>query len=570
MLKNAETQFYATIEQTSSNINTEFENMAVMVSALIHDKTLMEESLEYCTADATVQNRYKASYELDKVLEKIFLTTNLKGSIYLVFNNTGKSVYVNRNYQTLSMNNTEVAALVESIPDTTDKVRCINRLYWERNISETRPVAIMVARPPVNRGYITGIYCIAVAFSSSSLYNFMYSSLARTGELQGELKYMVSSDGRILVSSDSVAEGKLWQLEKRRLGKQYLFIEQPVKTAGWTICSVIPVKAITGRVEIVTKAMTMFLALIILFFIIYNIYFFHAELKPLKNVIDSMGKVAQGNFSVCLPQYKFRELSSLSDSFNSMTEQLDVLTEQIKEEQQERLKTEIKALRFQLNPHFVCNTLNTIRMMAMMSKNEAITKMATSFMAIMEDNLRDDNMFNSLEHELKNLENYVYLMQVRYGKKFDYFCSISENLMNSAVPSMILQPLVENAIIHGIRGISRNGTITVSASLVKTDDFSREIKSTDMVLKIEVADNGCGMAQEKLDHIFEAEQDSRRGLNHVGIRAVYNRIRLLFGSPYTMQISSFPDEGTVVTIYIPASVFREDDEGHRYDTNSDR
>lgn len=564
MLKNAENQIYATVEQSASNINAEYENMAVMASALVHDTTLMSESITYSNAPS-VQDRYKASNEIDKILEKIFLTTNLKGSIYLVFNDPQNTVYVNRNFQTLSMDNGEVAGIAEAVPGTVDKVHAVDEIYSEQNITKTRPVAIFVVKPPVDRGYITGIKTVAVAFASSSLYDFLFTFDESN---RGELKYIVDDVGKILASSDSGREKNSWDTEKELLGRKYLVIEQSITLSDWKICSAIPVKSITGRVEFIFRTMLVILLLVISLFIIYNIHFFQAELKPLQKMITSMNRVAQGDFTVRLSQDKVKEFTALADSFNSMTKQLDELTKQIKDEQRERLRSEIKALRFQLNPHFVCNTLNTIRLMSLMSKNESITKMTTAFMAIMDDNLRDDNSFNSLEHELKNLDNYMYLMQVRYGKVFDYYCTVPDELKKYSVPSMILQPIVENSIIHGIRGISHNGIITVSAKLVKISEVNPVNTGSEDVLQLEVSDNGCGMSDDMLEHIFEKEQNSRRGLNHIGIKAVYNRIKLLFGSLYTMRISSYPGEGTVVTIFIPAEIFSETDEGYRYDTNS--
>ncbi|MFA6857248.1 MAG: histidine kinase [Treponema sp.] len=566
MLKNAENQIYATVEQSAVNINAEYENMAVMASALVHDTALMSDSIVYSNAIA-VQERYKASNEIDKILEKIFLTTNLKGSIYLVLNDSHNTVYVNRNFQTLSIDNREVAGILENVPGTVDKVRAVDEIYCEQNITKTRPVVIFVVKPPVDRGYVTGIKTVAVAFASSSLYDFLFTTMVDESNQAG-LKYIVDDAGKILASSDTSKENGSWNNEKELLGKRYLIIEQNITMSGWEICSAIPVKSITGRVEFIFRTMLVILLLVISLFIIYNIHFFQTELRPLQKVITSMNRVAQGDFTVRLFQDKVKEFTVLADSFNSMTIQLDELTRQIKDEQRERLRSEIKALRFQLNPHFVCNTLNTIRLMSLMSKNESITKMTTAFMAIMDDNLRDDNSFNSLEHELKNLDNYIYLMQVRYGKVFDYYCTVSDELKKYSVPSMILQPIVENSIIHGIRGIPHNGIITVSAKIVKISDVSPVNSGADDVLLIEVSDNGCGIDSDMLEHLFEKEQNSQRGLNHIGIKAVYNRIKLLFGSLYTMRVSSYPGEGTVVSIFIPAEIFSDPDEGCRYDTNS--
>ncbi len=178
----------------------------------------------------------------------------------------------------------------------------------------------------------------------------------------------------------------------------------------------------------------------------------------------------------------------------------------------------------------------------MISKNDAIRKMTSALMIITEDNLGRDDMVYSLDREMHNIDSYVYIMKVRYGDSFDFFRDIDSSLLSLRVPSMILQPLVENAILHGIHGLQRPGTITVAGCRQEN------------VLRLEVRDNGFGMTTERLEQVFDPGCTADRGFNRIGLYNVRRRILLLYGPHYDVTVSSYPSEGTVVTVTLPVCV----------------
>ncbi len=194
--------------------------------------------------------------------------------------------------------------------------------------------------------------------------------------------------------------------------------------------------------------------------------------------------------------------------------------------------------------------------MAMISKNDAIQRMTSALMTITEDNLGRDDTVHSLEHEMRNIDSYVYIMKVRYGDSFGFYADIDSSLMKIGVPSMILQPLVENAILHGIHGLPRPGSITVAAE--RQGD----------ALRIDVRDNGFGMDADRLERLFDAHDGTDRGLNRIGLYNVRRRIVLLYGPPYDVQVSSYPGEGTVVTISLP--ILEATDDAGRFPAGDSR
>jgi two-component system sensor histidine kinase YesM len=244
---------------------------------------------------------------------------------------------------------------------------------------------------------------------------------------------------------------------------------------------------------------------------------------------------------------------------------LGPLLEEIKNEQTERLKCEIEALRYQVNPHFLGNALNSVRMMAIITKNDAIKKMTTALMAFLDDILSREDTVCSLEHELRNLENYIYIMKVRYGDTFEYITDVDASLFGLEVPSMILQPLVENAILHGFHesapgpGAAEAAPGTGAGSSGKTAGIAAAMAAAIVVsasrrgdvLSVSVRDNGRGMDAGVLAGLFSQNPPGKGG--RIGLANVRRRITLAYGPPYDVDVFSLPGEGTVVTLTLPAS-----------------
>jgi two-component system sensor histidine kinase YesM len=558
LLDTTRMQLYDTIDQTILNIDREFEHNAIVAASLIHDKNLMKESLAYCAAE-NFQQQYQASREIDTIMDNKFLVSDLNGSFYLLFGKN-RRMYISSNCQNVLLDQHEIEKIVEKTPAESGKVFFIDGLLKSTRKDDLQSISILVAKPPADRGYVTDVAALVLTFDSESINNFFQYHPKRIRDTD-VVRYIAGKNGKILSSTVGSLEGLSMEEAGIQLEKKFMLIARKSSFTGWTITDAVPIQAITGSVDAFFRITVLFLIAIIGLFLVYNVSFFHEIVRPFTILSTNMEKISEGDFSARVPDYGYKEFNELSDSFNIMAADLNKLTQQIKKEQKERLKSEIQALRFQLNPHFMCNTLNTIRMMAELSNHEAIAKMTGALIYIMEDNLRGDSAMYSLKHEITNLEHYVYLMQVRYGKTFNYFTDINPDLYKYKVPSMILQPLVENAILHGIRSLGRTGTITVSAVILSKDAENRIFSAeTGKVLKIEVRDDGIGITPDKLEHLFDWDTGSSKGLNHIGLAAVRRRIILTYGGEYTLTVASFPGEGTVVTIYIPAQEFTEADE----------
>ncbi len=537
--KTSEQQFSALV-QTAANLDSKMQDFAIIASSLIHDRVLMQKTLDYVTLQSAEQ-RYLLTLSMDDIFNKFFILTKQLGSFYLFFADDSPP-YICRNFNGINFGKDELdsfLAIAQSRPGFVVFPDTISSGYQK---NPERPVVSLVVTPPANRAFETGVRTLLVSFDMALLADFLETKNAAH-------TFLVGQNGLVLAARDRTMIGREFSLIRNELGPRYVVMEQTVNTPGWSIAEAVSVGALTATVDTLMWYAYAAMALIGFLFIRYNSLFFAQIVKPLGAIGREMDAVSKGDFTVKVESGDFLELNRLGESFNLMVAEIDTLTTEIKKEQKDRLKVEIEALRYQLNPHFLCNTLNSIRMMALMTKNEAIRNMTTALMNITEDNLSRDETVYSLDREMRNLDSYVYIMQVRYGDSFEYYKDIDSSLMALGVPAMILQPIVENAILHGLHGLSRTGTITVEAT------------RTDTALTLEVRDNGFGMSPEILENLFENGPSAEKGFTRIGLYNVRRRIILSYGSGYGVTVLSYPGEGTVVTLTLPILGVSEDIRG---------
>ncbi len=261
--------------------------------------------------------------------------------------------------------------------------------------------------------------------------------------------------------------------------------------------------------------------------------------KPIKELKNSMKKVEKGNFGgASVTVNSENEIGSLGNSFNLMTVKIKQLMEQNIYEQEEKRKSELKALRSQINPHFLYNTLDSIIWMSEGGKNQEVVLMTSALARLLRQSISNDNERIPLEKEIDYARSYLIIQQMRYKDKLEYEIQVEEDIQKEEVINLILQPLVENAIYHGIKYKGAKG-------LIKIKGYGQGDK---IVLK--VIDNGIGMDEETMADIYHKSKTNERS-NGVGVYNVQTRIRLYYGSDYGLHFESAPGRGTTVTITIP-------------------
>lgn len=257
--------------------------------------------------------------------------------------------------------------------------------------------------------------------------------------------------------------------------------------------------------------------------------------NPISRLNDAMDKVKSGDFTVHVSTNRKDELGKLTENFNHMTADLKEYVERLIQRQKDLNDTRLSLYQTQLNPHFLYNTLDSIKWSAKIHQIDEIASMAGNLASILRKSI-SGNQFIPLKNELETVENYVSIQRIRFSGKFVYEAEIPPQLEDCIVPKLLLQPLVENAILHGLAD-REAGSILIYADQVGPN------------IHICVTDDGCGMNQDVIDWLNASEIAEKEG--HLGLYNINNIIKLYYGSEYGLTANVDPGIGTTVTVVLP-------------------
>ena len=390
-------------------------------------------------------------------------------------------------------------------------------------------------------------------------YDSMMSSF--TGGLEQNCGMVVlDADGRVICSSDtfennntryrlnskkllSLIDGAEWDNDTCGNTEGYSVVKKESSVTGWTVYVYEP------RKLVLRSANSMITMIVVAFVVavagaaaasIFTTGIITRRINKLKN---SMAKVENGDFDAVINTQDKDEIGDLIHSFNSMTTQIKNLITQVYEGRISQKESEMRALRAQINPHFLYNSLSLINWKAIEYEQEDISEITLALSNYYRTSLNKGKNILSFEQELSNMQSYLKIQQIMHDNSFDVVINVSEEVMPCESLNLILQPLVENAIDHGIDLLTdRKGIITVEARM-QTDEEGKKL------VCVTVSDNGVGMDKETAQNFLTVQSKG------YGARNVNDRIRLYYGESYHLEVQSIPDEGTTITIKFPAKPY---------------
>lgn len=266
--------------------------------------------------------------------------------------------------------------------------------------------------------------------------------------------------------------------------------------------------------------------------------------KPIEELCEYTMKLADGNLEVSAPKSNIREIKVLGEQYDQMVFRIGELIRHIKEEQELKRKTELKLLQAQINPHFLYNTLDTIVWLAEGKQHQEVVEMITALSSFLRIGLNNGRDFITIKEEAEHIKSYLLIQHFRYQDIMDYEIDFEEQIRDYSILKLTLQPIVENALYHGIKNCRKKGFLRISG-------WQEE---EDILLKVE--DNGIGMKPEDVSKMEHQIAGGSKEVFHVGegfgIANVAERIRLNFGETYGLTIKSEYGVGTAVTVRIPA------------------
>ncbi|MEC0126992.1 cache domain-containing sensor histidine kinase [Paenibacillus pabuli] len=351
---------------------------------------------------------------------------------------------------------------------------------------------------------------------------------------------IIDENDKIVYNVNERLIGTLFRDNVRPSETMNVVVTSPLSQQKWTTYLYMPLDELTadGKIlgrNLVTLAMVMFL-----FAAIISIFLSHVITTPIKKLLRNIALVEKGQFEQVEHIRSRDEIGHLSIRFNKMSHELKRMVERMQQEEIEKAKAEMRALHDQIKPHFLYNTLGSVKWIASMQQADKIVEMTDALISMLRYATRSDGTLVTIREEIENIANYVTIQNVRYYDCIQMRYEIEEKLMDYHMPKMILQPIVENAIFHGLAELEDDGVITI------------RIQPKGCDIMIEVADNGVGMDYDTIQNVMEKKREASSGTTGIGLHNVQRRIQLHFGKSYGIQVSSQIGAGTIFTILLPA------------------
>lgn len=307
--------------------------------------------------------------------------------------------------------------------------------------------------------------------------------------------------------------------------------------------------AAEGERQIALSILVSFVCCVIICLVVLAVYSKIVN-RPVKELIDAMKHFEKDtdNFSFNEKDEKVSEIKILSDSFGHMSVRIKELMEKVRREETELRKTELKALQAQINPHFLYNTLDSIQWMCERGETDNASKMVGALAKLFRISISRGHELITIKDEINHVKNYLVIQSFRYREQFSYSFEVDEKLETFLCNKITLQPLVENAIYHGIDRLVDEGEIKITVKEAEDDQ-------NDILMIVE--DNGVGMSEEQCRKILCKERSDSSG---IGVKNVNDRLKIYFGEKYELTVKSELDVGTVMTARIPKIAKEEQNE----------
>ncbi|MDD6428084.1 MAG: sensor histidine kinase [Lachnospiraceae bacterium] len=332
-------------------------------------------------------------------------------------------------------------------------------------------------------------------------------------------------------------------------GRLLHVVVRTIAYTGWKMVAVVPDSAIMKGSGASIWTILFFFTMVLMLALIVNRLAAKRISKPILELNESVKNLEASDMTAGADIYIGgpSEIRHLGSTIQNSYEEIRRLMAEVVREERERRKNEMDALQSQINPHFLYNTLDSITWMIEGDRNEDASYMITQLARLLRISLSKGRTIIPLRDEISHARSYMNIQKYRYKDSFSVDYQLPEDYGNLCTVKLVIQPVLENAIYYGMEGmVDGDGEIMVKAEK-RGDD-----------LYISVTDNGCGMDEETVEGLLTDENRVHKHGSGVGLLNVHNRIRLMFGDDYGLIIESEPDEGTCVTIHIPAIEYDED------------
>ena len=314
-------------------------------------------------------------------------------------------------------------------------------------------------------------------------------------------------------------------------------------TTKWKVIGIIPLREISADLLPIQKQMIKTLMIGIFISSILSFLLSYVIVRPIRATVLAMHRFSEGDFEVRLSEERKDEFGEMNRVFNETTRKIEELMHEVTNSKLLNKEMEFKALQAQINPHFLYNALDTVNWMAMKKGDTEICDMVSAISNLMRISIGNKQDIFSIRQELKYVKDYLYIQETRYRDRFQVYFAIDEKILDEKIPKLTIQPLVENAIVHSVE-VSKGKTVL---------NINGYIEQGNVV--IEIKDDGVGMDRDTLLHLLDPPEGEEKDISvahtGLGMYAVHQRLRYLYGEEYGLTADSEPGNGTCIKICIP-------------------
>ncbi|MFB5762083.1 sensor histidine kinase [Paenibacillus medicaginis] len=420
--------------------------------------------------------------------------------------------------------------------------------YWVRKTIDEWDPALYAIRVPINnKQTLKNVGQFMVFLDSQSIGQALANY---KNSLKGDI-VVLSAQGTVLFDSsgqyygrsypyvnvenalfDSTGAGVMNKVQDR-------YVNQLISAdEGYVVIGSVPKSDIAGAYAAIRNTIVLFSLLCLLFAILVPAFFIMNFAKRTRRIIRFMHKVKEGDLTARIHDTREDELGQIASSFNDMLVEMNQYIDRVYKAEIRQKETELVALQARINPHFLYNTLEVIRMRAVSQGARDVGDMIYSLSVLFKSQVQQKSN-HTLKDELEACRLYLELFRIRYKDIFIYKIKVDSRFYACPAVKLSLQPLVENYVIHGIRTERTDNKLEI------------EVMEENGVLMIEVRDNGKGITADRLDEIRQELACQEESGRMFGLRSVHSRLRFLYGPDYGITIDSKPDEGTTIQVRYP-------------------
>ncbi len=394
-----------------------------------------------------------------------------------------------------------------------------------------------------NKGVNNGV--LKIDFDFNKIVNLIaQTDLGEGGHItiyDRDYNIVYASNFKVNEQETAVIKELVMGVKQIKLDREYILFASTITNTTWRV-------AILSNNETLNSTLNNFMwnvstatVFVILVFVLFMVILANSIVNPIIKLQKEMIKVENFDYNVDQDFHAGgnKEIQNLGNSFNQMMKRIKTLMQQVLDEKEEQRKSELKALQNQINPHFLYNTFDSIIYLIDKNDNEKAVQMIVALSKFFRISVSKGKTIIPIDKEIEHAKYYLQIQKIKFGDNFNFDINVNEELHKYYVIKLILQPIIENAIVHGI------SEMNFRSGLIKINGYLR-----DKFIHLEVIDNGCGILPKKIEEIYQSFND-KNAHNGVGLKNVYERLKIYYGEKADLLIESELDVETKISILIP-------------------